>query len=83
MSHLKDGATIMGALKELVEGNGWDEVVMCLDDVMSDPSNIDESVNPEIESLPLPMSVDVSFPRRRTLAEDGSDEPPQLAIHDN
>lgn len=67
--HLKDDATIYGALKELVEENGWDEVVLCLDDVMSDPSEIDESVNRDIESLPYPMSVDVSFPRRCTLAE--------------
>jgi len=72
--HLKDDATIYGALKELVEGNGWDEVVLCLDNVMARPSNVDESVNPDIESLPLPMSVNVSFPRRRTLAEDGSEE---------
>lgn len=81
--HLKDDATIYGALKELVEGNGWDEVVLCLDDVMSDPSEIDESVNPDIESLPFAMSVDVSFPRRCTLAEGDGGDITKIYGHDN
>ncbi|WP_103030017.1 hypothetical protein [Salinibacter altiplanensis] len=81
--HLTDDATIHGALKELVEGNGWDEVILCLDDVFRRPSEVDESVNPDIEALPMPMSVDVSFPRRQALAEGGGADYSQLYPRDN
>lgn len=81
--HLTEGATIKGALKELVEGNGWDEVILCLDDIFRRPGEVDESVNPDIEALPMPMSVDVSFPRRRTLAEGGQADFSKLYPRDN
>jgi len=81
--HLTDDATIRGALTELIEGNGWIEVICTLDLLLSDPDNINDEANPKVEDYTAPMGVSIEFPRRRTLAEDGSDEPPTLAIHDN
>lgn len=79
--HLKDDATIHGALKELIEGNGWIEVICTLDLLLSDPDNIDDEVNTEIEDYTVPMGVSIEFPRRRTLSEQ--DGPPNLIPREN
>lgn len=76
--HLTDDATIRGALLELIEGNGLFEVVTTLDFILRDNEYEDRH-----DDVPYPMQVDLSYPRRRTLAEDGHEGPPQLAIHDN
>lgn len=76
--HLKEDATIRGALLELIEGNGLFEVVMTLDYILQRQDYEDPH-----DDVPYPMQVDVSFPRRRSLAEEGDLGPPQLAIHDN
>jgi hypothetical protein len=81
MSHLKENATIRGALKELIEGNGWVEVVCTLDLLLSEPDSINDRVNPEVEDYTVPMGVSIEFPRRRTLSEEG--EPPQLIPREN
>lgn len=65
MSHLTDDATIRGVLKELVEENGWEEVVLTLDMLLEEPSNIDD---PE-HRPPVPLSVDASFPRRVNIGD--------------
>jgi len=58
-------------------------VICALDLLLSEPDNIDDEANPKVEDYTAPMGVSIDFPRRRTLAENGSDEPPQLAIHPN
>jgi len=81
MKHLTEDATIRGALKELIEGNGWIEVITVLDHLLMDPENIDDQVNTEVEDYTVPMGVSIEFPRRRTLAEEGG--PPQLIPREN
>ena len=81
MNHLKENATIRGALKELIEGSGWIEVICKLDLLLSEPDNINDNVNPEIVDYTVPMGVSIEFPRRRTLAEEGG--PPQLIPREN
>lgn len=80
--HLTDDATIRGALRELIEGNGWVGVITTLDFLLADPSRVDDEGKEHITPIPAPMSVDISFPRRRTLAEDGMD-PSDLYLNDN
>lgn len=75
--HLKEDATIRGALLELIEGNGLFEVITSLDYILQHHEHEDPH-----DDLPYPMQVNLSFPRRRTLSEEG-EGPPQLAIHDN
>lgn len=70
-SHLKEDATIRGALKELIEENGWIEVITTLDLLFSRPDNFDHEASLEAESVQVPMGVNIVFPRRRTLAEEG------------
>lgn len=67
MDHLKEDATIKGALKELVESSSLEDVVLILDRLAKDQSP--------------PLQVEMSFPRRRTLAEEG--EPPKLIPREN
>jgi len=81
MNHLKENATIRGALKELIERSGWIEVICQLDLLLSEPDNINDNVNPEIVDYTVPMGVSIEFPRRRTLAEEGG--PPQLIPREN
>jgi hypothetical protein len=76
--HLTEDATIRGALLELIEGNGLFEVVMTLDYILQHQEHEDPH-----DDIPYPMQVDLSFPRRRSLAEEGDLGPPQLVIHDN
>jgi len=76
--HLTEDATIKGALLELINGNGLFEVITVLDHILQH----DEHEDPH-DDIPYPMQVDLSFPRQRTLAEDGGEGPPQLVIHDN
>ncbi len=83
MKHLTENATIRGALKELIEGNGWTEVIMTLDFLFRDPDHFDDEANPDVEDVTVPMSVDISFPRRRTLAEKGQADYSKVYPTDN
>jgi hypothetical protein len=83
MDHLTEDATIRGALKELVDGNGWQEVIGVLDVLLADPGNFDTRQNPDAENVDVPMQVNVSFPRRRTLSEEGQADFSKLYPTDN
>jgi len=72
--------TILGALKELIEGNGLREVVLQLDFLLANPDELD--CREEVDGVPVSMQVDVSFPRRTNLGEQGV-TPAELYPNDN